>query len=253
MTAPAVFVSYSHDSQEHKHWVLNLATRLRQSGVDSILDQWDLGPGGDLPHFMEHGIARSTRIVMVCTERYVEKANAGVGGVGYEKMIVTADLLEKIGSSRVIPVIRQAATLARLPTFLGSKLYIDLSSDDRYETGFDQLLRELLNAPLFIKPPIGSDPFKPVEGAAKPTGLKPVDQFMQAIASIYDNSGDDGILRTEWARAAMPTSKVLFHYAMDQAEASKYIRSGGSRDFFWVLEAGRAYIVERLVSERGAA
>ncbi|MDR1387396.1 MAG: toll/interleukin-1 receptor domain-containing protein [Propionibacteriaceae bacterium] len=39
------FVSYSHNHQSHKDWVLALATRLRSLGVDVILDQWDLTPG----------------------------------------------------------------------------------------------------------------------------------------------------------------------------------------------------------------
>jgi hypothetical protein len=30
MKIPKVFISYSHDSQEHKKWVLDLATRLRK-------------------------------------------------------------------------------------------------------------------------------------------------------------------------------------------------------------------------------
>ncbi|WP_370457663.1 SEFIR domain-containing protein [Rufibacter sp. XAAS-G3-1] len=34
-----VFISYSHDSNNHKDWVLQLATRLRLNGVDVILDQ----------------------------------------------------------------------------------------------------------------------------------------------------------------------------------------------------------------------
>ena len=45
-SAPKVFVSYSHDSQDHKDWVLKLATRLVANGVDVILDQWDLSLGG---------------------------------------------------------------------------------------------------------------------------------------------------------------------------------------------------------------
>ena len=39
---PTVFISYSHDSDEHKNWVLQLATRLRSNGVDVILDRWNL-------------------------------------------------------------------------------------------------------------------------------------------------------------------------------------------------------------------
>ncbi|WP_211227219.1 SEFIR domain-containing protein [Saccharospirillum impatiens] len=39
MTIPRVFISYSHDSQLHKKWVLDIATRLRNSGIDAIVDQ----------------------------------------------------------------------------------------------------------------------------------------------------------------------------------------------------------------------
>ena len=42
MPEPVVFVSYSHDSEAHKAWVLKLATDLRSNGVDAILDVWDL-------------------------------------------------------------------------------------------------------------------------------------------------------------------------------------------------------------------
>lgn len=36
MSTPKVFISYSHDTQDHKKWVLDLATRLRNSGIDAI-------------------------------------------------------------------------------------------------------------------------------------------------------------------------------------------------------------------------
>lgn len=80
MSVPKVFISYSHDTQNHKKWVLDLATRLRNSGIDAVLDQWELGPGDDLPHFMESNLAAADRVIMICTERYVEKANSGSGG-----------------------------------------------------------------------------------------------------------------------------------------------------------------------------
>ncbi len=43
-----VFISYSHDNDEHKSWVMQVATRLRHNGVDVILDQWNLKLGQDL-------------------------------------------------------------------------------------------------------------------------------------------------------------------------------------------------------------
>src|SRR5262245_36672838 len=103
---PKLFVSYSHDSQQQKDWVLTLATRLVYNGVDVVLDQWDLTLGADLPRFMEHGLTEAKRVLVICTDTYVKKANDGRGGVGYEKMILTAQLMQDILSDRVIPVIR---------------------------------------------------------------------------------------------------------------------------------------------------
>ena len=54
---PKAFISYSHDSSDHKRWVAVLATKLRENGVDVILDQWDLSLGDDLyatPGFTDH-------------------------------------------------------------------------------------------------------------------------------------------------------------------------------------------------------
>lgn len=37
MNPPRVFISYSHDSAEHKKWVLDFSTTLRNRGVDAVL------------------------------------------------------------------------------------------------------------------------------------------------------------------------------------------------------------------------
>ena len=44
---PKLFVSYSWTSPEHEGWVLDLASELRDSGIDVILDKWDLKEGND--------------------------------------------------------------------------------------------------------------------------------------------------------------------------------------------------------------
>lgn len=175
---------------------------------------------------------------MICTERYVQKANAGVGGVGYEKMIVTADLMRQIDSSRVIPIVRQRGTYI-LPTFLGSKLYIDLSSQEQFETGFDQLLRDLLKAPLFVKPPLGIAPHLPAIDKAKPTQPGPLTQFMLAICTVYDGGFESGGLKTEGVRRAMGVSKLLFDHARDLAIRAGFITSGGTMEYMWVQDKGR--------------
>jgi hypothetical protein len=42
--APKVFISYSHDSQEHKDRILALANRLRAGGIDCNIDQYEESP-----------------------------------------------------------------------------------------------------------------------------------------------------------------------------------------------------------------
>lgn len=162
MIVPKTFISYSHDTLEHKKWVLELATRLRNNGIDAILDQFELQAGDDVPHFMETHLASANKILMICTDRYVDKANKGEGGVGYEKMIITSNLMKRIDENKIIPLIRQNGT-TKVPTFLKTKLYIDFSKSDDYEFGYDDLVRTIHNSPLFKKPPIGNNPFKPIE------------------------------------------------------------------------------------------
>ena len=70
MTTPIAFFSYSHDSPAHKDWVQHLASKLRENGVDAILDQWDLSPGQDVVAFMESSIAKADRVLLICTESY---------------------------------------------------------------------------------------------------------------------------------------------------------------------------------------
>src|SRR5690606_15212856 len=114
--------------------------------------------GDDLPHFMETHLSTADRILMICTEAYVEKANKGQGGVGYEKMIITSNLLKNIDANKIIPIIRQAGT-SEIPTFLKTKLYINFSISADYEFNFDELIRTIHQSPLLKKPPIGNNPF----------------------------------------------------------------------------------------------
>lgn len=187
MIPPRVFISYSHDSAEHKGWVLEFATTLRNRGLDAVLDQWDLKPGDDLPHFMETEIASCDYVITVCTETYVAKANAGTGGVGYEKMIVTASLLQKIAHNKIIPVVRQSSSPV-LPTFLKSKRYVNFSDDSEVEYSLDDLLRTLLNAPLYEKPEVGANPFRPLQGAKPDRTADGLKAAMTAIANAFEKS-----------------------------------------------------------------
>lgn len=159
--APVAFISYSHDSSPHKQWVAEFASRLRHNGVDVILDQWDLPPGGDAARFMEEGVSGASRVLVICTPEYVRKANEGTGGVGYEKLIITAELVQNLGSTKFIPIIRQGdgPGPTTKPKFLGTRIHIDQRDGSLVEEEFEKLLRELHQAPAVSKPPLGKNPF----------------------------------------------------------------------------------------------
>ena len=160
---PKLFISYSHDNDKHKTWTLKLATDLRQHfGVDVMLDQWDLRIGGDLSLFMEQGLSESSLVLCICSDEYVRKANAGIGGSGYEKMILTKSLLKNTNIDYIIPVMRCNAD-KDLPVFLGTKLYIDFSEDSEYLSKLGELLARIYNEDIASKPPLGENPYSKKE------------------------------------------------------------------------------------------
>lgn len=164
---PKVFISYSHDSTAHKAWVLTLATRLEGNGVAVTLDQWDLKIGGDLPHFMESGLSDSDRVIVVCTDEYVRKANAmQSGGVGYEKMIITSQIMRDLGSNRVIPIVINNEQ-SNVPTFVATRLWLDFSSEN-YEQSYRQLIADLWGESVQPRPPRGENPFNRQPVAVEP-------------------------------------------------------------------------------------
>jgi hypothetical protein len=160
---PTVFISYSHDSPDHKRWVLDFASELLNDGVDVILDAWDLRLGDDIPKFMER-LKEADRVLMICTEKYVAKANDGVGGVGYEAMIVTAEIVRDLGTAKFIPIIRQNTDKVTVPTSVSTRLHVNLSEGADRESQMKGLMRDLHDIPPG-KPALGRSPF-PVSPAA---------------------------------------------------------------------------------------
>ena len=234
---PKAFVSYSHDSPEHKRWVLQFATRLRQAGVDAILDQWELELGADIPLFMDT-LAESDRVLMICTERYVRKADQGEGGVGYERMIMTAKMMKSIKSAKVIPIIRQAST-KDLPIFVASRNYIDFSDDDQYEAALNELVRTLHGAPLYPKPPLGNSPFGPPSRAPVLEAVHdPVRQLMQFLVMRFESTGKE-LVTYEEVLLGTGMRRLYLDAVIEDARARGFITTNANRDVRFEEEGKR--------------
>ncbi len=153
-----VFISYSSEPQMNE-WVRRLGERLMSNGIEVVLDQWNTALGDDLAHFMETGLTGAERVIAVCSDSYVSKANAGVRGVGYEKKIMTAPLLQNATSNHVVPVLRGVTVDPPVPTFLVGTKYVNFSDDSAWDEKYRELVFDLYGEQLYPVPPLGPNPF----------------------------------------------------------------------------------------------
>ncbi len=152
--APMVFISYAYATPEHCQWVKRLSDKLRNDGVNTVIDKY-LPGGYDLAQFMGKaplwpGVKY---IVCVCSSLYTQKATNGTGGVGYEKMIVNRELAKQTNTNKFIPILRDNPE-GETPDFLGTRFYCDFREDADFETTYQQLLKDILGLPK--APPLGN-------------------------------------------------------------------------------------------------
>jgi hypothetical protein len=152
-----VFISYCHTSDEHEQWVESLGTFLRGSGIEARLDLWHLRRGMDLAQFMTNELAIAERVILVSDERYAEKADGRVGGVGWETMIVQGDMASlPPDSTKYLVIVRSKKVDDGLPRYLKTKFVIHWPKKTSDERNRQMLLRELYN--LISIPPIAGKP-----------------------------------------------------------------------------------------------
>ena len=162
MTTTKAFISYSWSSPEHEDWVLRLATDLRESGVDAILDKWDLKEGHEANAFMEMMVADPTirKVIIVSDRVYVEKSNARTGGAGTEAQIISGEIFAKQDQDKFVAVVVEKDENGKhyLPAYYTSRIFIDFSDESRFSDSFDQLLRWIADKPMHKKPELGKLP-----------------------------------------------------------------------------------------------
>lgn len=156
---PKIFISYSWSSDA---LVLELAQRLVSHGVDVVLDKWDLKEGQDKYAFMECCVNDSeiTKVLIICDKAYAQKANDRTGGVGDETVIISSEIYGNMKQEKFIPVIAEKDEDGKpyVPTYIKTRIYIDLSDQDTYEMEYEKLLRNIYEKPQFTKPQLGKRP-----------------------------------------------------------------------------------------------
>ena len=210
---PKVFISYSRQPEENIIRTQQLAERLTRDGVYVVIDLWDLKDGQDKNSYMEKMVTDPTvdKVLLICSKQYVEKADKRKGGVGIESTIISNELYESVDQVKFIPVIFETDEQGKayVPVFAKSRIYIDLSSDDIYEEGYDQLLRDIYDKPKFDRPPLGEMPaYLKVDA---PAYLKTAGKVNAVRTAIEKESKRTGTIISDYIDtflAAIPDYKI---------------------------------------------
>lgn len=177
MTAPKLFISYSWSNPTHEQWVINLATELRESGIDVILDKWDLKEGHDAISFMEQMVKNPDikKVAIVLDQTYAAKADGRAGGVGTETQIISKEVYDNQSQEKFVAVVSEKDDQgnAFLPIYYKSRIYIDLSEPDKYTENFERLQRWVFDKPLYQKPALGEKPTFLSDGVHASLGTTP--------------------------------------------------------------------------------
>ena len=192
------FISYAWSSPDHKAWVRRLAERITEDGTYTILDEWDLRPGGDPIHFMEQSITNPSvkKVLIICDRTYKEKADSRAGGVGTETQILTPEIYQKADQSKYAALVTEVDSegKAYVPTFYGGRIFIDFSDPDREEEAYEELTRWINDAPLHQRPKLGKRPTYLSTDDAKPLATE--SRFRRAKEALdRDNAGAPGLVR----------------------------------------------------------
>jgi SEFIR domain-containing protein len=155
---PTVFISYSHDSQEHADRVLALSDRLRADGIDCILDQYEDAPPEGFPRWMDRQIRDADYVLMICTPTYSRRVmgeeEPGKGhGVAWESTLIYQYIYNAgTSNTRFIPIVLEGGNESDIPVpWQGVKHYRPTTRE-----GYQDLYRRLTGQPLNPKPALGT-------------------------------------------------------------------------------------------------
>ncbi len=157
VNAPKVFISYSHESRRHEDEVLALADRLRQDGIEAVIDQYVTAPPEGWVRWMRSQIEQANFVFVIPTEIYQRRAEGkeepGKGlGVSREGLIIDQQIYEDSGrNEKFIAVLLAAAQADFIPDFLKPYQRESVETED----GYEKLYRRLTNRPEVMAPPLG--------------------------------------------------------------------------------------------------
>lgn len=257
---PKVFISYTHDSEEHRGAVLAFADFLVRHGIDVVLDRWATDRRRDWQAWMTENITESDYVLVIASEGY-RRMGDGTGPNhlnlgGQSEGALLRDRLQgdrATWTAKILPVLLPGHGKDEIPDFLQP------NAADRYEVpantpeAAESLLRVLTRQPRDVPPPLGPRvvlPPRPVSGPARiavPRGLpvswrpelppdfrpqQPVVEVHLVPASPFARYGVLQLERIGDELAASGRATGLF-------SQSQAVSVGSSADAAWALSTDR--------------
>src|SRR5512135_2583572 len=180
--APRVFLSYSHDSDEHAARVLALADALSRDGCTVLFDQYVFpAPPDGWTAWMRQCLdpANSDFVLLICTEGYLRRFEGreepGAGrGVRREGRLIDSRLYEQDAqAARYIPILLDPADLRFVPRELFDHNRYVLGAFHIQDPGYEALYRHLTGQPATPAPQPGEVIILPPKPRPRPSPSPP--------------------------------------------------------------------------------
>lgn len=137
-------VFISHAVEDKDRFVLDFARRLRDSGVDAWVDEWELLPGDPLVDKIFEGIKYARAMVIILSKYSVNKP--------WVREELYAGFLKRLeGKCRIIPVVIDDC---EIPEALRSTVWLRVPDLGHYEDAFQGILNSIYG--VNCKPPLGA-------------------------------------------------------------------------------------------------
>jgi len=155
-----VFISYSWDSNSHQNWILNLANKLRDNGIDANIDVFYFQEETtNINKMMIKNIKESDYIIVVLTENYRQKVDNWKDGVGYENELLLPIFRAETERNKLIFIMRHNGNYKDVFPFHIQDYYaIDFTDNSNFSLKFKELLHRIYGEPLYPKKNIGEKP-----------------------------------------------------------------------------------------------
>lgn len=134
--SPVVYISYCRSSAEDTAWAKQLAGRLRDDGIRTLVDDWELQPGMDYAEWYYSALQKSDSVLLVATRDVME--NEYSEDFNLDDLDALRDAADRFNSPRFIPLLLGPSSSKSLPYPFRGKVGIKMDSANP-EFGYEKL------------------------------------------------------------------------------------------------------------------